>query len=287
LKIPPTTNREIRMGSLEEIQGCIERGLELLNSLEITFEQSETRSSTNIKFKHDRVGEIGEVKVSRIGENTEIYYHPPTEPNAEETKEFLLNNVYHGDLEESLRSLLSLYREEKRLGVSNLKSVELLALGRQADAPRIDPAIYGLDNLEKVHAANKALEAWRQKIRKRRNDEFSLVRSAIVGQLNQEKILAVVEEEKPKKRQFKTKIVRLQTKPAGRGVDPWNEHAWNIIVDGKGTEQAWMDAYVSWCREKGIKKGQVDRYDNKAFKAAMSRAKKRWGWKHVNTKSST
>lgn len=235
LKIPPATNREIRMGSLEEIQGCVERGLEALNVLEITYDApSETRSSTVYQFRHGVAGNIGEVKLSRLGENTELYFFPPMEPNDEEAKEFLLRHVDPSLLEESLRALLSQYREEKILGIANLEPEKKIALGLQADAPRIDPAKYGLNNLEKVQAANQALESWRQKIRIRRNDEFTLVRSAIVGQLNQEKILPVLENGEPKK----------NTKSAGKFGDIIKEPPKTPEPKSKGGNiDLWLDWY--------------------------------------------
>ena len=170
-----------------------------------------------------------------------------------------------------------------------MTSTEHFDLGHRTDTPKIDSAKYGLDDLDKVHAANRALDRWRQKIRHRRDNEFSLIRNAIVRQLKLERILSDEVDGRPGEILVKLKSIDLSTKPPGRKVDSWNISAWNIIVQGKGTKDAYKEAFAKWCEEKGISEGSSDRYDKKAFKMAMKRAEDRWGWNLVEkvTKTST
>lgn len=75
------------------------------------------------------------------------------------------------------------------------------------------------------------------------------------------------------------KIVRLQTKPAGRKVDPYNDECWEIISEGGGSVNAWKKAFDYWCEKKkndydNLKKQQQVAERN-AFKKAMNRAQLR------------
>ena len=65
--------------------------------------------------------------------------------------------------------------------------------------------------------------------------------------------------------------INLQTKPAGRKVDPWNPIAYEILIDGN--ENAEKRAFKYWCKEQEII--NPEKRERDAFKKAMKRAEKR------------
>lgn len=70
------------------------------------------------------------------------------------------------------------------------------------------------------------------------------------------------------------KEIVLQKRKPGRRPDPENDIAFEMIIEGKQTQKAWLKAFDYWCEEKGIyNPGSRDR---DAFKKAMKRAEKRY-----------
>jgi len=65
--------------------------------------------------------------------------------------------------------------------------------------------------------------------------------------------------------------IMLQTKRAGRKIDPWNKKTFDILNDGK--ENSDMRAFEYWCNAQGIM--ERTRYERDAFKKAMDRERKR------------
>lgn len=66
----------------------------------------------------------------------------------------------------------------------------------------------------------------------------------------------------------------LQRKAPGRPPDPENDEAFQIILRGKSTDEAYQRAFDYWCKARGIER--PDRYDRGSFKKAMSRAEERY-----------
>jgi len=67
--------------------------------------------------------------------------------------------------------------------------------------------------------------------------------------------------------------INLQTKPAGRKIDPCNPIAFDIMYDGQPDSN--LRAFEYWCKEKGIKNPTPE--DRKNFKKAMRRERERRG----------
>ena len=72
---------------------------------------------------------------------------------------------------------------------------------------------------------------------------------------------------------FGEEEIRLQSKKPGRKVDPWNPYAYEIIVNGDGSKEAWEDSFDYWCEMQGII--DPDKGNRSAFKKAMKRAEER------------
>ena len=69
------------------------------------------------------------------------------------------------------------------------------------------------------------------------------------------------------------KEINLQSKPAGRKINPWNPVAYNILYDGN--DDAERRAFTHWCKEQGIINPQKP--EREAFKKAMKREGERRG----------
>jgi len=67
----------------------------------------------------------------------------------------------------------------------------------------------------------------------------------------------------------KQEQIILQRKKSGRPVHPENPIAWEMILKGNGSDNAWKRAFDYWCNEKRIT--NPNRRDRNAFKKAMKR----------------
>lgn len=103
-------------------------------------------------------------------------------------------------------------------------------------------------------------------------ENFTKIANAIKAEIkNENNSFEITKEEDKKVLSDKKREINLQTKPAGRKIDPWNPLAYDILVDGK--EEASIRAFRFWCEKQAIK--DPGNRERDAFKKAMKREEDR------------
>ena len=170
-------------GGLLEVQGCIERALDIIKK-EWSFQISETAASKEYTFTHHDLGVIGKLKITMLPkERTELYGHPAYPSDDKWLVKYLLQHTHWHLFSEELKSLVRFYAWEIDNQIKDLSSKELFELafaGGQLDSEKRK---LGLDDLENIKKANNELEEWKKKIHDLRDKELHLVIGLIKDQV--------------------------------------------------------------------------------------------------------
>jgi hypothetical protein len=263
-------------GSLLEVQGCIERARDIIEGAGYVCQSIETSASREYQFTHNEVGDSGKIKLTVLPHGrTELYGYDPDPPDNRWLVEYLLQYFPSESLSKPLQSLLLTYSWQLENNVFNLSGKELLKRAHSQEQGSDGWDIYGLSNLEIRKKAIAEFKNWRKKFHERRLSEFTMVLGVIESQIRDDGLSITkptrAEGRKTHTRPERPKEISLQSKPAGRNVDPWNPPAFDILNEGTVTSS--NRAFEYWCKQQGIE--HPTKWERNAFKKAMKRERAR------------
>jgi hypothetical protein len=174
-------------GSLLEIQGSIERALDIIERDGSICQRVERSASPEYQFTHPEMGDIGKIKLTVRPQNeTELYGYEPLPPDDRWLVEFLPKHVALQTLSKPLQALLLTYTWQIGHNLFNLPATDLWKIAYAQETVDYGWDKYGLEDSELRKQALAELETWKKKVHERRLAEFNSILDVIESQLRED-----------------------------------------------------------------------------------------------------
>ncbi len=171
-------------GPLLEVQGCIERALDLIDNREYSCQRSETSAIAEYDFTSTKIGQTGRLKISVLPKSrTELYGYPPKLPDDKWLVQYLQSQIPLTILSQSLQALLLTYAWQIKHNVFQLSAKELFQLAHSEKEVDYGWNKYGLHDLELRTQAMAEFQDWRKRVHERKLSEFDEILGVIEGQI--------------------------------------------------------------------------------------------------------
>jgi len=179
-------------GELREVQGCIERMLDIIESHERKCERKETSATSEYSFFHTEIGEIGKLKISALPKGkTYLHSNFADSPNEEWLVKYLSNLVLLKPLSEPLQALLKVYSWQIEKKIFNT-STELYKLGLSNTPVDWGWEKNGLGDFALRMQAEEEFIDWRNRIDALRKEDLAHILDMIVNKINSDGLSLIV-----------------------------------------------------------------------------------------------
>lgn len=171
-------------GELLEVQGCIERALDIITANAWKYLRIESSATREYVFSHMELGEVGKIKISILPKGrTELYSYQSEFPEEKWLVKYLPSHVPLGSLSEPLRKLLSVYTWQIANNIFNLNSIELYKLAYSNTTVDWGWESYGLGDFDLRKSALDEFRNWQNKIHELQRKELEQILDVIVIQI--------------------------------------------------------------------------------------------------------
>jgi hypothetical protein len=171
-------------GTIDEVQGCVERARDIIESHEWKCSLTGTQASRVYEFVHAEIGEVGRFKLTTLPrDRTELYGYAPAAPTDRWLVDFLPNNIAPDILGGPVLSILGLYAHQILNNLFELRADDLYRLALSGEEVDWGLTEHGLDDPESFRRAREGLDEWRVKFHERRKKDFESILGLITDQV--------------------------------------------------------------------------------------------------------
>lgn len=171
-------------GELLEIQGSIERALEIIETNKWEYIRNETSATKEYLFSSMWLGKIGKLKISILPKKkTELYSYSVDYPDDRWLIKYFPDNFPFYSVSAPLQQLLSVYSWQIENNIFDLTSTELYQLGFSNKPVDWGWERYGLGDIELRKQAEEEFKDWRQKVFDLRNKDLNKIFDVILTQI--------------------------------------------------------------------------------------------------------
>lgn len=179
-------------GELLEVQGCIERKLDIIETHEWKCDRKETSATKEYSFFHAEIGEIGKLKISTLPKGkTNLHSNFADNPNEEWLVKYLSNLVLLKPMSEPLQALLKVYSWQIEKKIFNT-STELYKLGFSNTPIDWGWERNGLEDFALRKQAEEEFNGWRNRIYELRKKDLNHILEIIVYQIRSDGLSLVM-----------------------------------------------------------------------------------------------
>ncbi len=179
-------------GELLEVQGSIERALEIIESKKWDCKRNETSATKEYLFSNMELGEIGKLKISILPKKkTELYSYSVDYPDVRWLIKYFPDNFPFHSISLPLQQLLSVYSWQVENNLFDLTPTELYQLGMSDKHVDWGWERNGLGDIELRKQAEKEFKGWRHKIFDLRKKDLNQILDVVVTQIGLDGLSAV------------------------------------------------------------------------------------------------